>query len=92
MTDISIGGVSLAIEAPLRLPQPGEQIREAHIELPGVGTVRGTLEVVHGLETESEDAKRLRVGCRFVNLPGPNVTLLQRYITQLERDRRHVAR
>ena len=33
VTDISIGGVSLAIEAPLRLPQAGEQIRECHIEL-----------------------------------------------------------
>ena len=30
----------------------------------------------------------LRVGCEYVNLPGTRLTMIQRYITRVERERK----
>jgi c-di-GMP-binding flagellar brake protein YcgR len=33
-------------------------------------------------------AKHKRAGCQFIDLPGPMLTLIQRYIIRIERERK----
>ena len=55
------------------------------IDLPGLGTLVGDLEVMHTTEGDVR-----RCGCRFRALPLPMANLIQRYITRVEREQHAV--
>ena len=61
---------------------------QCRIELPEVGTLVATLQVrgVFNVTLRS-GGRATRVGCQFIRLPGPMVTLVQRYIIKVERER-----
>jgi c-di-GMP-binding flagellar brake protein YcgR len=88
---IDIGGGGLAVMVPPDdLPfEAGMNFQNCRIELPEVGIVvsnlhvRGTFEV-----TAKGGLVARRAGCQFVNLPGPMLTLIQRYIMRIERERK----
>ncbi len=87
--DISGGGVALAFDAKspslaLEVDFPG-----CVIDLPDVGRIVATLRVKAVLDiTLRSGAQLQRAGCQFVNLPGPMLTLIQRYILKVERERK----
>lgn len=87
--DISGGGVGLSAP-PESIPfEVGMDFPGCKIELPEVGFVKGTLRVKNVFEVTLRSGAHLRrAGCEFVNLPGPMMTLIQRYIIKMERERK----
>lgn len=86
--DISGGGIGI-ISIPLDVPLERGQSLDCRIELPEVGVVNGNVVVRSLFETVSRTgAKSHRAGCEFVRLPGPMLTLIQRYIIKIERERK----
>ncbi|HMM55192.1 MAG TPA: flagellar brake protein [Candidatus Desulfobacillus sp.] len=90
-TVIDISGGGLAVMTP---PEGIEfvaerQFENCRIELPDVGTVLATLRVSNIFEfTLRSGARSKRAGCQFIDLSGPMLTLIQRYILRVERDRK----
>lgn len=86
--DISCGGVGLTCRETDTELKPGEFYPDCQINLPGVGTVKGTLEVKNLVVLTSETGNTIcRAGCEFKNLDGSSTTLLQRYITTVQREK-----
>jgi c-di-GMP-binding flagellar brake protein YcgR len=90
-TVIDISGGGLAVMA----PPEGVEFETDHlfencrIELPEVGTITATLRVRNVFEfTTRSGARHKRSGCQFVDLPGHMLTLIQRYIIRVERERK----
>jgi c-di-GMP-binding flagellar brake protein YcgR len=87
--DISGGGMGIAAPAegiPFDLDM---RFPNCRVELPEVGIVSGTLRVRSLFDVSLRSgAKMRRAGCEFVNLPGPMMTLIQRYIIKVERERK----
>ncbi len=90
LLDISGGGISLM--APLAMGDcfaEGKLFQDCRIDLPGEGPIvvtlciRGVFRVIPRNGNEY-----LRVGCEFINLPNGRLTLIQRYITRIERERK----
>jgi c-di-GMP-binding flagellar brake protein YcgR len=88
---IDISGGGLGVMA----PPEGLEFETDHlfencrIELPDVGTVLATLRVCNVFEfTTRSGVKSKRAGCQFVDLPGQMLTLIQRYIIRIERERK----
>jgi c-di-GMP-binding flagellar brake protein YcgR len=90
-TVIDISGGGLAVMA----PPEGIEFETDHlfencrIELPDVGTVLATLRVRNVFEfTLRNGARTRRAGCQFLDLSGQMLTLIQRYIIRVERERK----
>ncbi len=84
--DISCGGVGLTcMETDTELT-PGKSYADCYIELPEIGTIKGTIEVKNLVELPLKSGGRqVRAGCEFKKLDGASVILLQRYITNMQR-------
>jgi c-di-GMP-binding flagellar brake protein YcgR len=80
--DISVGGLAMIAGPAHAELQAGTVFHNCKIELPGHGSFLTSLEI----RNNCSDAGRY--GCQFLNLAGPVVSLIQRYINQLERTRR----
>lgn len=84
--DISCGGVGLTcMEEDVELI-PGQSYIDCQIELPDIGTIRGTIEVKNMvLVTSHSGTTHRRAGCEFKNLDGASIILLQRYVMNMQR-------
>lgn len=89
IVDISGGGMGL-LNPPAMVPfETGMEFPGCRFDLPEVGTVTATLVVRSVYETTTRSGgKNRRAGCEFKNLPGPMMTLIQRYIIKMERERK----
>jgi c-di-GMP-binding flagellar brake protein YcgR len=87
--DISGGGMGLSAP-PETIPfADGMELPNCRIELPEVGVVTGTVKIRSVFDvTLRSGAHTRRAGCEFVKLPGPMMTLIQRYIIKVERERK----
>ncbi len=87
--DISGGGLALSAP-PAGIPFDTEmELPNCRVELPEVGIITGTIKIRSIFEiTLRSGAKVRRAGCEFVKLPGPMLTLIQRYIIKVERERK----
>jgi c-di-GMP-binding flagellar brake protein YcgR len=87
--DISGGGMGISAP-PEGIPFAAEMaFPNCRIELPEIGFVTGTLKVCSVFDvTLRSGAHVRRAGCEFVKLPGPMMTLIQRYIIKVERERK----
>jgi flagellar brake protein len=90
LLDISGGGVGLMVEADRKDDFPsGATFTDCRIDLPEEGILVATLVVRNAFEVTSKSGNRhLRVGCEYVDLPGTRLTMIQRYITRVERERK----
>lgn len=88
LVDISVGGIGILGYVPgLRLTA-GTVYHGVRIELPEAGTVVGDIEIRSSYTvTLKNGIKTVRTGGQFINLPGPMQSLVQRYITRVERER-----
>lgn len=87
--DLSVGGIAMMLlPADLRL-EHGMLLQNCKIEIPEFGTVTAALEIRH-LRPEEDNLETQRVGCQFVGIPAPMMSLLQRYINQVDRERRQL--
>ena len=86
--DISGGGLGV-ISIPLHVELETGLELGCRVELPEVGVVKGTIVVRSSFESVTRSGvKSKRAGCEFVKLPGPMLTLIQRYIIKVERERK----
>jgi c-di-GMP-binding flagellar brake protein YcgR len=83
--DISLSGVALAIEGPGAKPEPGTRLEKCLLQLPEIGAIQTDLVVVHQHATGNHGGRR--IGCRFSDIHLASLSHLQRYISQLERER-----
>jgi c-di-GMP-binding flagellar brake protein YcgR len=93
VSDLSVGGIGV-IAGPVSAEfKPGAVFDNCRIELPGHGAFTTSLEIRHasGFSKDGQGNQRHHYGCQFLNLGGPVVNLIQRYINQLERNRRALA-
>ena len=69
--------------------QRGDTLSDCKIALPDEGLLVATICVRNLFEVTSRSGSHfLRIGCEFVNLPASRLTLIQRYITRVERERK----
>lgn len=90
LRDISGGGMCLS--GPVELAEQfalGELFSECRLDIPGdaVFTVNLRIREIARIETAGGDWQ-LRLGCEFINLPGTRLSLIERYVTRLERERK----
>lgn len=87
--DISAGGVGISTP-PTEIPFDIDMTFEkCEIDLPGVGVLIVSLNVRSIFEVSTKEGNASwRAGCWFVNLSGPMLSLLQKYIIKEERERK----
>lgn len=87
--DISGGGMGISAP-PEEIPFGTDMVLpNCRIDLPEVGFVTATIKVRSLFEVTLRSGARVRrAGCEFVKLPGPMMTLIQRYIIKVERERK----
>lgn len=90
LLDISGGGVGLMADNQLApLCKVGTLLLNSRFELPEEGVVSATLCVRSAFGVTTRNGHTFtRLGCEFVNLPGTRLTMIQRYITRIERERK----
>jgi c-di-GMP-binding flagellar brake protein YcgR len=86
--DISVGGVGIAFPSDELTLEVGQSIPACRIDLPEIGIIKSALCVRHLGPYFAGNHTLQRAGCEFVNLPGPQKTLIQRYIIKVERERK----
>jgi len=90
LLDISGGGLGLMVKPELREDfRAGTAFRDCRVELPEEGLLVCNLIVRNAFDVTTKSGNQhLRVGCEFDNLPGTRLTMVQRYITRIERERK----
>lgn len=89
VVDISGGGVAVMAPPTGIEFEPDFVFENCRLELPEVGTITAGLRVRNVFEITLRSGTRTkRCGCQFVDLPGAMVTLIQRYIIKVERERK----
>ena len=93
VSDLSVGGIGVIAGPAATEFKPGAVFDNCRIQLPGHGSFTTSLEIRHGtgFANDGQGNPRYHYGCQFLNLGGPVVNLIQRYINQLERTRRALA-
>ncbi len=87
--DISGGGLGISAP-PEHIPFDVDNVfPDCHLELPEVGSITGKLKVKSLFDINLRNGMRVRrAGCEFIKLPGPMMTLIQRYIIKVDRERK----
>jgi c-di-GMP-binding flagellar brake protein YcgR len=90
LLDISGGGVGLMIDSERKADFPVDTpLSECRMDLPEEGLLVVNMAVRNAFDvTTKSGAHHLRVGCEFIDLPGTRLTMIQRYITRIERERK----
>jgi len=83
--DISVGGVALTCKEDNVKLETGETYPDCQIELPGVGTLKVTIQVKNLFDvTAYNGVVTKHAGCEFIKLDGKTSILLQRYIAIMQ--------
>lgn len=90
LLDISGCGVGLMVPPKQSdLYRPEQCLNDCKITLPDEGLLIANLRVRNSFDVIAKSgAHYVRVGCEFVELPGQRMTMIQRYITRVERERK----
>ena len=87
--DISGGGLAFVVPPVGVEFAPDMEFANCRIELPEVGYIVAKLQVRNLFDvTLRSGAHVSRAGCQFLDLPGNMLTLVQRYIVKVERERK----
>lgn len=91
LLDISGGGLSLMVPTEMgQYFRTGAFYADCRLEIPNESVIAATLCVRSSfiVVPRAGGQEYLRAGCEFVNLPGTRLTMIQRYITRVERERK----
>lgn len=90
LLDISGGGVGLMVHPEQSgLYETGATFNDCRISLPEEGLLVTTLRVRNAFDVTAKNGSHyVRVGCEFVDLQGSRLSMIQRYITRIERERK----
>lgn len=84
--DISVGGAALTCAEDNTELIPGETYSDCRIDLPGFGTISGTIIVRNwAVLTSASGQNYKRAGCELQDMDNPSITLLNRYIMHMQR-------
>ncbi len=86
MTDISAGGIALALSPGDPALRAGQHIEQCTLEIPGVGGLRCALVVVYLYGVD--DAGGHKAGCKFTDLPELSRRQVEDYMARLQRHAR----
>lgn len=87
--DISGGGIAVMVPPEGFVLQAGMRFPNCRVDLPEIGTIVATLEIRSLFDVTLRSGTQVtRAGCQFVDLPGPMLTQVQRYIIKVERERK----
>jgi c-di-GMP-binding flagellar brake protein YcgR len=89
VVDISGGGIAV-MTAPSGFKfSVGQHFESCTLELPDIGTIRAELRVCNLFDVTLRNGSRSkRCGCQFMNLSAAMVTMVERYIMKVERERK----
>ncbi len=88
MVDISGGGVAILDKQKILEIEPGYEYQDCQIQLPEIGVLHVGLQVRNWQDLSlAHGITNRRLGCQFNGLSPSMLTLVQRYIMQLERER-----
>lgn len=88
VVDISGGGIAILDEQRMLETQLGYDYQNCQISLPENGSITVTLRIRNTQDLSLANGKtNRRLGCEFVNMAPASLTMVQRYIMQLERER-----
>ena len=89
LLDISGGGVGLMVSHDQSDLYKTEMLfSNCKIDLPDEGLLATTLRVRNAFDVTTKNGSHyIRAGCEFVDLQGARLSLIQRYITRIERER-----
>lgn len=86
--DISGGGLAVMVPPEGTPFEPDRELHNCRINLPEVGTIEAKMRVRSVFRISAANGKpMLRAGCQFVRLPDSQVSMIQRYILRVERER-----
>ena len=89
--DISVGGIGILTPNALKYVQL-EKLENCWLDLRESGMIHCTLEVRYVITMESRTGKPLwHMGCKFIDLPPADETLIQRFMAKLEAEQRTLA-
>ena len=90
LLDVSGGGIGLMVSpAQIELFERGTTLNECKMLLPEEGLLVATLCVRNSFNVTTRSGSHyVRVGCEFVALPSARLSMVQRYITRVERERK----
>ena len=90
LLDISGGGVGLMVTLDqAQCFQRGDLLPECRMMLPDEGLLVTTLSVRNMFDVATRSGARfLRLGCEYIDLPPARLSMIQRYITRIERERK----
>lgn len=88
VVDISIGGIAAEVPGKQAPFEPGQVLAGARIDLKNFGTLEVDLEVRNSGEVQRGGKTHGRIGCNFVKLSNAKEHLLQRFITDVQREER----
>ena len=90
LLDISGGGICLMATPSLAALLPrGGTLTDCRMTLPDEGLLVANLCVRNQFEVTTRGGSHyVRVGCEFIALPGARMSMVQRYITRVERERK----
>ena len=91
--DISGGGLAVMVPPEGTPFEPDREFHHCRINLPEIGTIEAKMRVRSVFRISAANGRpMLRAGCQFVRLPDSQVSMIQRYILRVERDRNMRAR
>lgn len=88
--DISLGGIAMWLpDLAIAGFEIGQVYQDCHVDLKPFGHLSAVLEVRHRLPVRLRNGlEAVRIGCSYLGLRTPMENLIQRYVGQLERERR----
>ena len=88
LADISCGGIAILDNKAVLGHTIGDNYLQCRIDLPDIGLVTTSLQVRNALDiTLLNNKTNRRLGCQFVDMSRGALSMVQRYITRLERER-----
>lgn len=67
----------------------GSVLPNCRLDIPEEGVIQANLIIRNAYQiTMRNGSRHLRVGCEYVDLPGNRLSMIQRYITRIERERK----
>ena len=90
LLDLSGGGIGLMAEREMAGHFPVDaEFPDCRFELPAEGVISSTLRIRSAYPVTTRGGHAfVRLGCEFVGLSGSRLTMIQRYITRIERERK----
>lgn len=93
VADISIGGMALVLSTTQASLLKTGDVYHVSMELKPFGVLQVQMEVRHLMKIQHKNGQEsVRVGCYFSNMNTARETLVQRYVANLERERRALVR